>query len=268
MLLKSSIFVTTLAFQSCDMTGLYGLGSATGAGVYAGSTTSGSSSTYGNSSSNTYNSYTPYSSTTTYPEVSIGASTGYADVGDYVSFSASASGGTPPYTYYWWLDGDSAWTTGSSSTTRQMTQAGTISMYVAVRDQNGYDSDDYSVQVEVASAYVPAAQVPANTTPTSPVGTFDTSYGMMYFSAAGGNSYTATYSYSGINGTLQGTLNGTTLTGTWYEPNNPNPSKTTGTFYYSFDSDFRSFGGYWDFGPASTNGANGSWNGTRVTSGN
>jgi len=68
-----------------------------------------------------------------------------------------------------------------------------------------------------------------------------------------GNKVTGTYKHS--NGRIEGTLNGHTLTGLWFQDNGK------GKFVFEFNSDFSGYTGKWGYNDATPSGK---WNGTKV----
>ncbi len=97
----------------------------------------------------------PYSGlggTSTSPDISLSADKDYVNLGDSVTFTAIVSGYSGPYTDYWQMDSDGAWSTGGSTFTRTMDTLGTRSVYFVARDANGVDSDTYSMQVYVVES--------------------------------------------------------------------------------------------------------------------
>lgn len=69
-----------------------------------------------------------------------------------------------------------------------------------------------------------------------------------------GSSVTGTYKHA--NGRIEGTLNGNTLTGWWYQSN------AKGRFVYVFNSDFSAFTGKWSYNDAEPSSG---WNGKRTS---
>lgn len=76
-----------------------------------------------------------------------------ANIYDYVTFTATASGGIPPYTYYWWFDGDTSWTKQKSNIySRQITRPVKQTMYLVVADMKGQSTKEYSSSIQVTGA--------------------------------------------------------------------------------------------------------------------
>jgi len=83
-------------------------------------------------------------------------------------------------------------------------------------------------------------------------GVFNTDFKEMTLSQSG-NKVTGTYKYQ--NGRVEGTLNGHTLTGFWYQDNGK------GKFVFEFNSDFSGFTGKWGYNDAAPTSK---WNGTKT----
>ncbi|MGC8848242.1 MAG: thermopsin family protease [Conexivisphaera sp.] len=81
------------------------------------------------------------------PTVSIYVSTNVTDVGISVQLSALVSGGTPPYTYTWYLDGRPVGSSGNY--TLNPASQGTYSSYVAVTDSVGYNASTSPASITV-----------------------------------------------------------------------------------------------------------------------
>ncbi len=182
---------------------------------------------------------------------SISASATTANLNDVLSFSANASGGTSPYTYYWAVDDGSWQSSSSSSYSVAMPHTGYVSVWLAVIDARGVESDATGVDVYVAEE------------PTATSGSVEGCWSTTYFTmrlTVSGAAVSGTYDYYG--GTISGaTLSGHTLTGTWAEPEAPWTVKY-GPFELNFSDDWTTFSGVWGFEGSGT--WNGSWDGTRV----
>ena len=83
-------------------------------------------------------------------------------------------------------------------------------------------------------------------------GVYNTDFKEMTISQ-NGNMVTGTYKHS--NGRIEGTLNGLTLTGLWFQDNGK------GKFVFEFNSDFSGYTGKWGYNDATTSGK---WNGTKI----
>ncbi|MGC8555772.1 MAG: thermopsin family protease [Conexivisphaera sp.] len=81
------------------------------------------------------------------PTVSASASRGTTDVGVPVYLNSSASGGTPPYTYTWYVDGQPV--SSSQGYALDPPSPGTYSAYVVVTDSVGYRVSSQTIQVYV-----------------------------------------------------------------------------------------------------------------------
>lgn len=93
-------------------------------------------------------------------EVTLTANKTTANIERYVTFTAKAEGGIPPYTYYWWLDGDKSWTLQASNIyTRQITRPVKQTMYLVVKDSRNKATQEYSLSIEVIGT-PPAPQPP------------------------------------------------------------------------------------------------------------
>jgi hypothetical protein len=82
-------------------------------------------------------------------------------------------------------------------------------------------------------------------------GVFNTDFNELTF-VQNGNKITGTYKHQ--NGRIEGTLDGLTLTGWWYQDNGK------GKFVFKFNSDFSGFTGKWGYNDAATTSI---WNGKR-----
>ncbi|HZK61882.1 MAG TPA: hypothetical protein VFC41_07370 [Anaerovoracaceae bacterium] len=83
-------------------------------------------------------------------------------------------------------------------------------------------------------------------------GVYNTDFKEMTISQ-NGNMVTGTYKHS--NGRIEGTLNGLTLTGLWFQDNGK------GKFVFEFNSDFSGYIGKWGYNDATPSGK---WNGTKI----
>ncbi|BBE41758.1 Thermopsin precursor [Conexivisphaera calida] len=81
------------------------------------------------------------------PTVHISASSGVTDVGVPVSFSSSIHGGTPPYTYTWYLDGQPVGSSGNYTLTPA--SPGAYSLRVVVLDSAGYSVSSNVINISV-----------------------------------------------------------------------------------------------------------------------
>jgi len=126
------------------------------------------------------------------PSVTASSNTTYTDVGSPVSFSASASFGTSPYTYSWTWNGNVIST--SQDFSYSFDQSGQQYVYVTLTDKLGATSTDYlSIEVEKD----PTVSISASPQ-TAPSGT-DVSF------LANTNNGLAPFSYSWyIDGTYEG----------------------------------------------------------------
>ena len=86
-------------------------------------------------------------------------------------------------------------------------------------------------------------------------GTYTTDFKEMTI-AQTGNKVTGTYKH--MNGRVEGTLNGHTLTGLWFQDNGK------GKMIFEFNSDYSAFTGKWGYNEATPTGK---WNGTRIAAG-
>lgn len=82
-------------------------------------------------------------------KASLTADKAVVNLNDNVTFTATASGGTQPYKYYWWLDGDQKWAKGDRQVVRQMNRQGTQTMYLVVIDSHNKATQEISFQVTV-----------------------------------------------------------------------------------------------------------------------
>lgn len=96
--------------------------------------------------------------------------------------------------------------------------------------------------------------VPPATTGWS--GSWSTDWGTMTLSQSGS---TVTGTYEHDSGKIQGTVNGSTLTGRWSEAPSYAGPRDAGTFTWTLSADGKSFSGSWTY----DGGGGGSWTGTR-----
>lgn len=102
-------------------------------------------------------------------EATLTANKSTAELNEEVTFYASATGGTPPYTYYWWFDGDTAWTPiAENQYTRGVTRLYKQNMYLVVKDSQNNVTKEIVFKVNVkAPAELPAPGLPASAPPAT-----------------------------------------------------------------------------------------------------
>jgi len=119
------------------------------------------------------------------------------DVGQGQAFTASASGGTSPYTYKWYLGGGAVGT-DSASYTFDALSVGSFSLYVNVTD-----SASVPVTVESNTASITVKSAPTvNIGPVGPV-TLDAGQAQTFTASASGGTGTLTYQWY-LNGSPVG----------------------------------------------------------------
>ena len=176
--------------------------------------------------------------------------------GENVTFTArNVQGGVPPYTYFWIMDHDTAYTQTGPAFTRQIDNSApkrTVSL--VVRDSTNTDSAFFSVEVELEAPTIPAV----STVCGSMAGVWRTTYGSMRLTQ-NGNTVSGTYDYycpGRITGTItSGPANSTacpdclTWRGTWSEQgpdaNGSACGPRSGSFEFTVDPDLGSFTGRW-----------------------
>jgi PKD repeat protein len=85
--------------------------------------------------------------------VSISPTSVSIHVGQSVNFISTVSGGTQPYSYQWYLNGNPVSDATSSSWTFSPSSSGTYSVYVKVTDKNGETTESAPATVKVSLAY-------------------------------------------------------------------------------------------------------------------
>lgn len=93
--------------------------------------------------------------------------------------------------------------------------------------------------------------LPSNSTGIN--GVYNTNFNQMSLSITG-NKVTGTYKWN--DGRIEGTLNGTVLTGWWYQSNGK------GKFIFNFNNNFTAFTGKWGY---NDNNPSNAWNGTKTS---
>jgi len=109
--------------------------------------------------SQTFSSYSnEVTVTTTSPlSVTISSSTATINTGGTVTFSASANGGTAPYSYQWYVNGDPVNGATSSTFTFSPSTAGTYTIYVIVTDSSGATRTSNTITVVVNNSIIPSS---------------------------------------------------------------------------------------------------------------
>ncbi|MBX8642618.1 MAG: PKD domain-containing protein [Thermoplasmata archaeon] len=131
------------------------------------------------------------------PTVSASASTTTADVGYSITFSASPSGGTSPYTYSWTIGGTQVST--SQDFSYSFSSAGSYTVTVTVTDSLG---ETYSASVSVTINNNPSVSVSSSQNPT------DVSNSVTFTASESGGTGTISYAWT-VNGASEGS--GSTL---------------------------------------------------------
>lgn len=169
--------------------------------------------------------------------------------------AANVAGGTPPYTYFWIMDHDTAFTPAGPSFTRTIDgSAPTRSVTLVVRDSTNTDSDYITLAVTLGQ---PAAAA-SPTVCSDMSGVWNATFGDMTLTQTGSN-VTGSYNYFGCIGTISGALAPDPDTrnscprclrwsGTWSETG-ANCSGQSGTFSFSVEPDLSSFSGRWTKNP-------------------
>ncbi len=128
------------------------------------------------------------------PSVSISSSQNPTDVGNSVTFTASATGGTGSYSYQWYVGGTAVSGATSSSYTTSFSSSGTDSVYVIIHDGLG-DSATSSTITETVNTD-PSVSVSSSQNPT------DVGNSVTFTASVKGG--TSSYSYEWtINGASQ-----------------------------------------------------------------
>lgn len=85
--------------------------------------------------------------------VNASVSTSALTVGQLAQFSVSASGGTPPYNYQWYVNGNPVAGANSSSFIFTPTDAGTYNIYATIQDNSNATASSNLVQVTATSSF-------------------------------------------------------------------------------------------------------------------
>ena len=142
------------------------------------------------------------------PSVTITSSQNPTDVGNSVTFTASASGGTGSYSYQWYLNGNAVSGATSSTYTTSFSAVGSNSVYVVIEDSSGISEQSPTISLSVNSD--PSVTISSSQNPTDV-----------------GNSVTFTASASGGSGSYSYQ---------WYENNAAISGATSSTYTTSFTS--------------------------------
>jgi outer membrane protein assembly factor BamB len=136
------------------------------------------------------------------PGVIISPSSAAFDLGQSVSFTSSQTGGTPPYTYQWYLNGSAASGATSSSWTFTPASTGSYQVYLNV-------TDSLNVKAKSNTAIVTTNPVPSfSISPSSAV--IEVAQPQLFTSAVSGG--TSPHSYQWY---LNGTLVPSATSGSW-----------------------------------------------------
>ena len=127
------------------------------------------------------------------PTVTASVSRSTVDVGDSVSFTSTASGGTGTYSYQWYESGTAISGATSSGYNATYSTSGTFSYYVVVTDQASYSVSSSTITVTVNSD--------PTLTASSNVSVADVSYPIEFSATPSGG--TGPYSYSWTIGGTQ-----------------------------------------------------------------
>lgn len=173
------------------------------------------------------------------PVVQVTANKGYVNVKDRVIFTARVTGGTPPYTFFWWLGPvDKSWTSTQTNTYQRdvpNSPNGIVNIWAFVRDAQGVESDHYGIDLPLMQGDLPGGK--------SPTGCFRTSFGNMTISNSNGQ-YVGTYKHNGSNGRIEGKLSpDRVLNGYWYEDEPVAKTNKRGTFSFRFTEDWKTWHG-------------------------
>ena len=125
----------------------------------------------------------------------ISTPTAATDVGLQIQFSASAAGGTPPYSYQWYSNGNPAAGATSSSFTFSATSPGTYNIYATIKDSSNTQADSNSIAVTV----YPQVSANATATPISSGILYSNDQATLTVTATGGSgSYTFDWYLNGV----------------------------------------------------------------------
>ncbi len=184
----------------------------------------------------------------TAPQITVGGSATEVDSGTDVTFVVTITGGTGPYSIYWFLEGDNGWTLGGDSSTRKIegNPEQTRLMYCVVYDANGLISNQFAAPVKIRAGSENCTRID---------GRWRTIQGWVRLSDNGGN---VTGSFGFVDGTFQdvqdGNISGTLSTGA---PGCPDcvvlngfwddVVGNSGEIQYIFEVDLKHFDGKWSF---------------------
>ncbi len=128
------------------------------------------------------------------PSVTITSSRNPADVGQSVTFSSSVSGGTPGYSYQWYLNGNAVSGATSSSWTTSFGTSGTESVYLHLTDSVGYSVNSNTISETVDPELSVSVSSSRNPSDLGQIVDFSTS-------VSGGSGSYSSYSYALYDGT-------------------------------------------------------------------
>jgi hypothetical protein len=206
-------------------------------------------------------------------ELTLGASkTTQIAPGETVTFTANVTGGVPPYTYFWLMDGDGGYTQAGQTFTRVINPAGTSrirSVTAVVRDATNAESNPASLDVEV--------QTPLPLVCRDVTGKWATTFGRMDFtinSAGAVVGITENGCFSLVGDLTAGSTGCPacfTLAGTWANGASVSGialcgADTTGQFEVSVGADLGSFVGRYAY-TGDANWRPDLWDGTHVACG-